>query len=380
MNTKRSSTRVHPAVWLVYLVFFVLGPLVAGDARELLRTAILLALFLPLYFWTCRRQGWVVLPALAIIAGFGYYGCQTNLGAANFFVYSAALGARLGTPRRTLLWLGVVLVAQASTTLYLGPLTLYMVPMLVVTVLIGLLCLHQETVELKNEELRQSREEVTRLAKIAERERIGRDLHDLLGHSLSLVVLKSQLAGRLLRREGLSEESRAAAEIAELEKIARQALQEVRTAVAGWKSAGLLAEIASGAMACEAAGLRFERGEVAAETLAELPPLLEGAMAMALREAITNVLRHAEATTCRVRLEKTPELFRLEIEDDGRGLPNGPSAEGQGLSNIRQRVAQLGGEATWLAASGGGTLVRLELPRQGQGDFEKLTGPRPVAA
>lgn len=380
MNTKRSSTRVHPAVWLVYLVFFVLGPLVAGDARELLRTAILLALFLPLYFWTCRRQGWVVLPALAIIAGFGYYGCQTNLGAANFFVYSAALGARLGTPRRTLLWLGVVLMAQASTTLYLGPLTLYMVPMLVVTVLIGLLCLHQETVELKNEELRQSREEVTRLAKIAERERIGRDLHDLLGHSLSLVVLKSQLAGRLLRREGLSEESRAAAEIAELEKIARQALQEVRTAVAGWKSAGLLAEIASGAMACEAAGLRFERGEVAAETLAELPPLLEGAMAMALREAITNVLRHAEATTCRVRLEKKTELFRLEIEDDGRGLPNGPSAEGQGLSNIRQRVAQLGGEATWLTAPGGGTLVRLELPRQGQGDFEKLTGPRPVAA
>lgn len=380
MNTNRSSTRIHPAVWLVYLVFFVLGPVVAGDARELLRTAILLALFLPLYFWTCRRQGWVILPTLAIIAGFGYYGCQTNLGAANFFVYSAALGARLGTRQRTLLWLGVVLVVQASTTLYLGPLTLYMVPMLVITVLIAFLCLHQETVEQKNEELRQSREEVTRLARIAERERIARDLHDLLGHSLSLVVLKSQLAGRLLRREGVSEESRAASEIAELEKIARQALQEVRTAVAGWKSAGLLAEIAGGAMACEAAGQRFDRDGVATENLAELPPLLEGAMAMALREAITNVLRHAEATTCRVRLEKTADLFRLEIEDDGRGLPSIPGLAGQGMSNIKQRVAQLGGEATWLTAPGGGTLLRLELPRQGQGDFENLTGPRPVAA
>ena len=380
MDKNRSSTRIHPAVWLVYLVFFVLGPIVAGDARELLRTATLLALFLPLYFWTCRRQGWVILPALALMVGFGYYGCQTNLGAANFFVYSAALAARLGTRQRTLLWLGVVLVVQASTTLYLGPLTLYMVPMLVITVLIAFLCLHQETVEQKNEELRQSREEVTRLAKIAERERIARDLHDLLGHSLSLVVLKSQLAGRLLRREGVNEESRAATEIAELEKIARQALQEVRTAVAGWKSAGLLAEIASGAMACEAAGQRFERDGVAAETLAELPPLLEGAMAMALREAITNVLRHAEATTCRVRLETTADLFRLEIEDDGRGLPSVPGLGGQGMSNIRQRVAQLGGEATWLSAPGGGTLVRLELPRQGQGDFENLTGPRPVAA
>lgn len=383
----KSSTRVHPAVWLVYLIFFVMGPLINGQSEELFRTAAILGIFVPLYFWTHRQNGYQALPALLLMTGLGYYGCLSNLGAATFYIYAAALGVRLGTPSRAFYWLGALLLLLSVITVFGHGHTFYMVPMVVSTAMIGLLCIHQENVEKKNDELRQSREEVTRLAKTAERERIARDLHDLLGHTLSLVVLKSQLAGRLLARAGEGKEGptgstsaeRAAAEVAEVERIARQALQEVRTAVAGWRSAGLEQEIANARSACELSGLRF-LGTVDAQQLAELPPLVEGAMAMALREAVTNLLRHAEATLCRIRLSRQAEHYQLEIEDDGRGLAK-KSPDGQGMASIRQRVAQLGGTATWLSAEGGGTLLRLELPRQGESAYEALDRPaQPEAA
>ena len=365
---QRHSTRLHPAIWLVYLAFFAMGPVIAGRPDELLRTAVALALFVPTYLWTSRQSSWRALPALLGITGLALYFSSTNLGATVFFIYAAALAIRLGSPRRAYGWLGCLLLVQALATWNLSDAIFYLAPMLIWSAMIGLICIHQETIDRKNDELRQSREEVTRLAKIAERERIARDLHDLLGHTLSLVVLKSQLAGRLLARG----DARAGAEIAAVEKVARQALQEVRTAIAGFKSAGLPAEIAAAANACEAAGLRFERPAGLDEEAAALPPLVEGAMAMALREAITNVLRHAEATTCRVRFAAEPRSFRLEIEDDGRGPAGRDFLAGHGMSHIRERVAQLGGEARWLSVPGGGTLLRLELPRQDGAGFEAL--------
>ena len=186
------------------------------------------------------------------------------------------------------------------------------------------------------------------------------------------MVLKSQLAGRLLARG----DQRAAPEVAEIERIARQALEEVRTAIAGWRSAGLAAEIDNAALGCATAGLRFEGP---AETLGELPPLAEGALAMALREAVTNVLRHADATRCRVRFSRGAEQLRLEIEDDGRGGVAAPSP-GHGMANIADRVQRLGGAARWQPAAGGGTLLVLSVPLAGSAAFEALGAPRREAA
>jgi two-component system sensor histidine kinase DesK len=369
------NNRIDPAVWLVYLAFYLMGPIYVGDRGELVRSAVVIAIFLPIYLWACRRHGWRVLPALAAIALLGVYGCRTNIGAGTFFIYSAALAIRLGDRRRAFGWIGVLLLVEIAAAFFLpalawGGSVFFFAPILICTILIGVLNIHQEAIDRKNDELRQSRDEVFRLAKIAERERIARDLHDLLGHTLSLVVLKSQLAGRLLARS----DGRAATEIAEVERIARQALQEVRTAVAGWRSAGLAAEIAGAALACEAAGLRFGPPPEAVPA-GELPPLIEAAMAMTLREAVTNALRHAGATRCRVGFAATEEGFLLEVEDDGRGLPAAPPESGQGLSNIRERAARLGGHARWLPAAGGGTLLRLELPKKGA--YEALDRPSP---
>ncbi|MFF3439345.1 sensor histidine kinase [Streptosporangium sp. NPDC002721] len=181
--------------------------------------------------------------------------------------------------------------------------------------------------------LRQAQEEVARLAASEERLRIARDLHDLLGHSLSLIVLKSELAGRLA--ENGSE--RAVAEIRDIESVARQALVEVRDAVTGYRQRGLSGELDGARAALEAAGTR------ATIRLAGTPPpgTLDELLGWAVREGVTNVVRHARATRCEIEVTVGGEAATLDIVDDGRGAaPYGP---GSGLTGLTERVRAAGG-------------------------------------
>ena len=184
-------------------------------------------------------------------------------------------------------------------------------------------------------------DEIEHLAKVAERERIARDLHDVLGHTLSVITLKSELAGKLIDRDP----ARAGKEIREVEEISRQALSEVRDAIRGYRSQGLAAELAQAKSTLETAGVavKCETAQVA------LPALQEGVLSMAVREAVTNVVRHAQARTCCLRLEQRNGSCRLEIEDDGRG---GSQNEGNGLRGMRERVEMLGGTLTRDSQSG----------------------------
>jgi two-component system sensor histidine kinase DesK len=180
--------------------------------------------------------------------------------------------------------------------------------------------------------LRMANDEIEHLAKVAERERIARDLHDVLGHTLSVITLKSELAGKLIDRDP----QRAGIEIREVEQISRQALSEVRDAIRGYRSQGLAAELAQARATLETAGVT-----VKCETAsAKLPALQESVLSMAVREAVTNVVRHAHARTCSLRLEQRNGSCWLEIEDDGRG---GSQNEGNGLRGMRERVEILGG-------------------------------------
>jgi two-component system, NarL family, sensor histidine kinase DesK len=179
--------------------------------------------------------------------------------------------------------------------------------------------------------LRRSQLEVERVARIAERERIARDLHDLLGHTLSVIVLKSELASRLADRDP----TRAAAEIRDVERIARESLQEVRSAVRGYRSAGLEGEFASVRLACEAAGLKLELYLVPVE----LEWASEQAFSYVLRESVTNTIRHANARTLWVSLERVADNARLSIWDDGTGR----ITENNGVRGMRERLEALGG-------------------------------------
>jgi two-component system sensor histidine kinase DesK len=182
------------------------------------------------------------------------------------------------------------------------------------------------------ERLLHAQEEIEHLAKLAERERIARDLHDVLGHTLSVVVLKSELAGKLIG----SDAAAAGREIGEVEQIARQALGEVREAIGGYRSEGIGAEIVRARRALDAAGVRLE---LQAQS-ARLEPAQESVLSLVLREAVTNILRHAGATSCRLELASDGQSTRLSVYDNGRGAIE---REGNGMRGMRERVESLGG-------------------------------------
>ncbi len=201
-----------------------------------------------------------------------------------------------------------------------------------------------------NCQLRKANEEIENLAKVAERERIARDLHDVLGHTLSVITLKSELAGKLIDRDP----QRAGKEIREVEQISRQALTDVRDAIRGYRSQGLVAELAQAKSTLETAGLTVQCD---AATTVQLPAVQESVLSLAVREAVTNVVRHAQARTCRMRLEQENGSCRLEIHDDGCGASNG---EGNGLRGMRERVEMIGG--TLSRSTEAGTTLTITLP------------------
>lgn len=224
----------------------------------------------------------------------------------------------------------------------------------------------------KDSQLRLSQDEVRRLATLAERERIGRDLHDLLGHTLSLVTLKSELARKL----ALVDPPRAQREMDEVERVARHALAEVRAAVTGMRRSDLAAEMVSARLMLEASGLMFD-GELPAG--ATLSPAIEASIALVLREAITNIHRHARATKASVRFQPGTELFQMCISDNGCG---GLAAHGNGVSGMRERVNALGGSLQIDSPPRKGTTltVRVPLPAKGCLDAEQaIVAPRNAA-
>jgi two-component system sensor histidine kinase DesK len=205
---------------------------------------------------------------------------------------------------------------------------------------------------LKDAQLRLSQDEVRRLATTAERERIGRDLHDLLGHTLSLITLKLELSRKLLDRDGEA----ARRELQEAEKIARNALAEVRAAVTGIRAAGLAGELASARLLLQGSGVQFNY-ELDVD---ELPPDVEGALALVLREAVTNIHRHAHARHAEVVLSGDAKEIRLAIGDDGCG---GVCTDGNGLGGMRERVQALDGTLEIKSPNRRGTRITVTVPR-----------------
>ncbi|MEU6544279.1 histidine kinase [Streptomyces sp. NPDC046859] len=188
-------------------------------------------------------------------------------------------------------------------------------------------------------ELREARATVARLAANEERLRLARDLHDLLGHSLSLITLKSELAGRMLP----GHPDKAAQQVADIEQVSRQALVDVRAAVAGYRRPRLLEELAGAQVALTAAGITAELP--AEPDLTGVPEDSETALAWALREAVTNVVRHSGARRCTVELLRRRTLdgplVELAVEDDGPGGAGG--GPGNGLTGLTERLTQAGG-------------------------------------
>jgi two-component system sensor histidine kinase DesK len=201
-------------------------------------------------------------------------------------------------------------------------------------------------------DLRVAREEIARLAVSEERLRFARDLHDLLGHSLSVVVLKAELAGRL----ATTAPERAAEEMADVERVAREALREVRDAVAGYRQPSLDQELEGARHTLQAAGV-LARFEPAA---GPLPASLDATLAWALREGVTNIVRHSHASHAEVLLGRADEQVRLELLDDGDGCDG--CEPGNGLKGLRERVEARDGSLESGPRPQGGFRLAVTLP------------------
>jgi two-component system sensor histidine kinase DesK len=342
-----------PYVWLIYLGFYLMYPVLGkASAWEWTATAAGIVVFLVLYLRGYWEEGPRILWCAGGIALLGIAFAPLNPGSNVFFVYASGFLGYALRPRLAFRAL-LLLIALIGLTAWVFDLSgFFWIFGMVFTLIIGGINIHYGEVARANAKLRASQEEVERLAKTAERERIARDLHDLLGHTLSLITLKAELAGKLIGRDP----TRAEQEIREVERISRRALSEVRAAISGYRSEGLQAELARARLALESSGVKLE---YFAQPLT-LNEAEETALAFALREAVTNVVRHAGARSCRILLEQLDATTRLEVSDDGGG---GEAPDGVGLSVMRERIEGLGGELSRTTESG--TRLAISLPRRG---------------
>jgi two-component system, NarL family, sensor histidine kinase DesK len=322
-----------PYLWLVYLSFFSIQYFfVQPTLIESAAIVLTLVAFLALYFGGYWKRGWALVPTIIGIGVIGTLWAPHNIGSGVFFIYAASFAGWLGPVRRAASAV-IAVVAWAMAVAYLWqPHPSFWAPALVFGLIIGTISIYDATQRRRDAALRLSQEEVRQMARVAERERISRDMHDLLGHTLSVITLKAELAARILDRDP----ARAAAEIREVEQVSRAALADVREAISGIRTRGLVGELEHARVALKAAGVRLEvDGEIPTVT-----PAAEAVLAMVVREAVTNVVRHAQASYCRVVLRNEAGEAFVEVHDDGRG---GKALAGGGIDGMRARLAAAGG-------------------------------------
>ena len=341
-----------PLLWVLYLGFFFIQPIADHvGLRQWFFVGLGTAIFLILYWgiFLLERPRPLIHVGGIVLLGLVFF--PFNPGACTFFIFAAAMVPfMVETQARAMAGLGAIASVAAVEGFLLHKSGLELFWATVFPVFIGAGNIFFAERNRMNRKLRKANEEIENLAKVAESERIARDLQDVLGHTLSVITLKSELAGKLIDRDP----QRATKEIGEVEQISRQALSDVRDAIRGYRSQGLVAELAQAKTTLETAGLTVQCD---AATTVKIPAVQESVLSLAVREAVTNVVRHAQAHTCRLRLEQENGSCRLQIQDDGVGTSNG---EGNGLRGMRERVEMLGG--TLQRSTESGTTLTITLP------------------
>ncbi|MEU5807497.1 sensor histidine kinase [Streptomyces sp. NPDC047718] len=337
------------ALWLVYLQAPV-GDLVHGGHGTVARTlgGLGLAAFVAWYLALAVRAGrpagarWIVSSAVLLSALAAVLSLSLGREWLVLFVYvSIASGAALpGELSRWMVPGATLLLALTANAVPGGG--EYLADLLIPALMGGFAMAGIRAMIRTTLELREARATVAQLAANEERLRMARDLHDLLGHSLSLITLKSELAGRMLP----GQPERAAQQVADIERVSRQALVDVREAVTGYRRATLPGELAGAKTALTAAGVLADlpAGGVDDLPLDALPEDAEAALAWSLREAVTNVVRHSGAKRCTVTLQAQQtlagRLVELCVSDDGAG---GHPVPGNGLTGLTERLEAVGG-------------------------------------
>lgn len=344
-------------IWLVFLGFPI-AAIVTSDRSAGLRTlgVVLIVVFAAVYVHGLVRSGRIEQWSVAF--GWAYVGALSILtltvvvlvgtegvGMLPFVVAMAVFVLPL---RAALAVFGTAIVATAVAAAAEGrPFSdeggaWFLV--LIVT-LVGGICLVVRVLEQRGAE---HRELTDHLALTTERERVARDVHDVLGHSLTVVTVRAELAERLVD----TDPEQAKAELAQIRDLTRQSLAEIRATVGGLRVARLTDQISSAHDALEGAGISSELiGDPS-----DVDPRHRVVLAWSLREAVTNVVRHSGASTCRIELGSN----FLTVDDDGHGVRG--RREGNGLHGLRERVGAAGGTVeVGPGADGQGTRLKVQL-------------------
>lgn len=366
--------RIYANIWLVSLAFPV-STLVQQHLAviDLIVPTVSLTLFVIFYLWHMSpyplqpaqgvgrnfykpRQQIVVITTLILLLSLMY----DSLFLWMMVGLSAVAGRILPTRSAHItvsvlpilvLFLGIILGGGLLTTDWL-----HIIPLAMLVRALGLDMIGLSLLSGTIQELQSAREELTHRAVNEERLRLARDLHDLLGRTLSLIVLKSELAGRLVEKQPVQ----ASKEIGELETAARQALREVRQAVAGYRQPTLQGELDGARQLLIAAGIEI----TIQNSLESSSPSIETLIAWTVREGVTNVIRHSRAQHCLIRITVDRLLIRVEIIDDGLTYEDQVQL-GSGLTGLSERAMAQGGRvkvSQWQADPFEGFRLCVELP------------------
>lgn len=348
---KDSDMGFIPYLSLAYLaIFFVNLYFNPVTGTTLVAVILSLIIFLVCYFRALWVNGKQLAICIAGIFGVGVAMAQINFGASVFFVYAAVICAQFKTHRVAF---GVLIFVICSIGLFSAltqQSTFFWIPAVLFSFIIGLMTVHQAEVDRNNKALKLSQQQIEALAKTAERERIGRDLHDILGHSLSVITLKSELASKMIDKSMALDKIRD--EIKAVEQLSRDTLAQVRGAVVGYNQATIDTELLQAQVATKAADIEL----ITSIEAPTLPQAIESQLALIMREAITNIVRHADTQKAWVKLDSHDNRVELSIKDEGTMVNY---KEHTGLNSMRQRITKLGGE---MAIETTPTCLRFSLP------------------
>lgn len=344
-----------PYFWLLTFGFFAWKySFVAPDLQESIFIVSTFLLFLPFYFYSFWAVKWGIYVCIVISCIFGFLWAPYNYGSSSFLIFAATMCSRIPDIRNAYRTLTTIIFVLIGATVLYKFEQFFWAPALIVSLTSGIGSIMVQRQNRTNENLLHKQEEIEHLATLAERERIGRDLHDLLGHTLSIITLKAELARKLFDRDAEACKK----ELFDIELTARNALAEVRSAVLGFRATGLAHEVQCAQRALDAAQVQLS---IQFEPF-EMPASIENVIALTLREAITNIVRHAKATRCKIHIFSDANQSCLQICDDGcAGADNRKIDKGNGLRGMTERVHALGGNLLMQSEQGMSLEIRLPM-------------------
>jgi two-component system sensor histidine kinase DesK len=351
-------------IWLIYLVIPI-NALLKKPAHEMWVGFCVLAVFVVVYIVSYMDQARRLLYLLILLAIIAFFCFRYDQGFMFMGFYTAAICGMMPTKKQ--FWAAMIaMLALFVLVLFFSGLDLNeanlinSLPSIFVMIMMPIIMRGVFRSRELRSKLLTANEEISRLIKNEERQRISRDLHDTLGHTLSLITLKSELAEKLIGKNS----ERAIQEVKDIQTTARAALKQVRELVSGMNAVTIREELGHAERILSAANIELKvQGDTA---IMEDSPLIQNILGMCLRESVTNVVKHSKAKHCIVECASEPGRITMTISDDGIGADHfiaGDASACAGLKGIRDRLELVEGKLHFQSAPGAGTQVIMMVPK-----------------